>query len=144
MDQKKKKKKKKRAMNNNRMNLCKYYRPWREQKHKANYSFQSQVRKSGVTRVRKSGVRKSRVTKWRHPGEIDLVSIDNRKGSTCWPNMVGHLPNLRTGPDGARWNLIDKYTKGWGQNKYCIGFNSHPCPYRMLEQGVKTLVWKMI
>ena len=43
-----------------------YYRPWLEQKHKTDYSFQSQVRKSGVTRVRKSGVRKSRVTKWRH------------------------------------------------------------------------------
>ena len=43
------------------------YHPRLEQKHKADYSFQSQVRKSGVTRVRKSGVRKSRVTKWRHP-----------------------------------------------------------------------------
>ena len=46
---------------------CKiYYRPWLEHKHKADYSFQSQVRKSGVTRVRKSGVRKSRVIKWWH------------------------------------------------------------------------------
>ena len=46
-------------MNNNCMkHKCKYYRPWLERKHKANYSFQSQVRKSEVTRVRKSGVRK--------------------------------------------------------------------------------------
>ena len=42
------------AINNNCMkHKCKYCRPWLEQKHKADYSFQSQGRKSGVTRVRK-------------------------------------------------------------------------------------------
>ena len=35
-----------------------YNRPWLEQNHKADYSFQSHVRESGVTRVRISGVRK--------------------------------------------------------------------------------------
>ena len=49
MDQKNKKKKKKK---NCMKHKCKYYRPWLEQKHKPDYSFQSQVRKSGVTRVR--------------------------------------------------------------------------------------------
>ena len=50
---------------------CKiYYRPWLEQKDI--FFSKSGQKKSGVTRVRKTGVRKSRVTKWRHPTEINL------------------------------------------------------------------------